>query len=364
MRTHPINTLLFLALALLARPATAQVTNCYESLLAKGQALYDQKDYENALKRWRAALSDCPELTEARRNTLREKIRLAENPPAAPPATAVVGDMALIRGGTYRMGNVLNDPEGSSDEKPVHNVTVSDFYLSKHELSFAEYDAFCAATGREKPSDAGWGRGQRPIMNTDWYDAIEYCNWRSRREGLAECYTVDKNTKDPNNSNSGDTKKWTVRWNTNAKGYRLPTEAEWEYAARERGRDVRFGNGRDIIDPSEVNFDATADYKKIYSIVGVYRQQTVSVQDLSANSLGLKNMSGNVYEWCWDWYDAAFYAQSEGARNPQGPTGGSYRVVRGGSWSYFPQNCRAAGRLNGAPGDRGDDLGFRLARTL
>jgi formylglycine-generating enzyme required for sulfatase activity len=248
------------------------------------------------------------------------------------------------------------------DETP-HSVTVGDFYISKYETSFEEYDAFCTATGREKPSDSGWGRGQRPVINVDWYDAIEYCNWRSRKEGLAECYTIDKNNKDPNNQNADDTKKWTVTWNSGAKGYRLPTEAEWEYAAREQGKNVRFGNGRDVIDPSEINFDARTDYKKPYSIVGQYRQKTVPVQELSANSLGLKNMSGNVWEWCWDWYDAQFYGQSDGARNPQGATSGSYRVLRGGSWYDYPQYVRVAHRNSYRPYGRDNDTGFRLART-
>jgi len=246
-----------------------------------------------------------------------------------------------------------------TDETP-HTVTVGDFYISKYEVSFDDYDAFCTANGREKPSDSGWGRGKRPVI--DWYDALEYCNWRSRQDGLQPCYTIDKTTRDPNHQNTGDTKKWSVTcsWTTN--GYRLPTEAEWEYAAREGGKKVRFGNGRDIIDPSEINFDASSEYKKAFSITAEYRQKTVSVTELAANSLGAKHFSGNVLEWCWDWYDEKYYAESNNARNPRGASGGNYRVLRGGSWDANPEDCRASDRFGYIANNRNVHFGFRVAR--
>jgi formylglycine-generating enzyme required for sulfatase activity len=278
-----------------------------------------------------------------------------------PDAQPIVpSDMVLLRGGNSTMGDPYN--EGSSDEKPTHSVTLSDFYIGKYEVTFDEFDAFCSATGREKPGDRDWGRGRRPVINVDWYDAVEYCNWRSQKESLSTVYTIDKTRQDPNNQNNSDTKKWIVTMNLAAKGYRLPTEAEWEYAAREGGKKVRFGNGRDIINPSEINFDASASYKKDFSIVGEYRQKTVSVDDLSANSLGLKHMSGNVWEWCADWYGDTYYAVSEGARNPTGPSSGQYRVLRGGSWYYLPVNCRAADRYRASPDHRHDGIGFRVVR--
>jgi len=354
------NTFFILLFSLLTCIAAAQQNDCYESLLAKGKAAYNQKDNPTALIKWRAALDNCPDLTASQRQTLGEWIRKAENPDPTPPPVAA--DLVRVSGGTYRMGDVKGDNE-QTDETP-HNVTVSDFYISKYEVTFDEYDAFCTANGREKPSDQGWGKGQRPAINVDWYDAIEYCNWRSRKEGLPECYTVNKNTKDPGNQNTGDTKQWTITPNTSANGYCLPTEAEWEYAARERGRDVRFGNGRDVIDPSEVNFDANAKYKKSYSIAGLYRQKTVPVQELSANGLGLKHLSGNVWDWCWDWYGGDFYRQSDGARNPHGPASGSQRVVRGGSWYNNPATCRAANRYYWTPSGRYYLFGFRVVRHL
>jgi formylglycine-generating enzyme required for sulfatase activity len=271
----------------------------------------------------------------------------------------------LVKGGTFQMGDLFGDGNEKTTEKP-HTVTVDDFYLAKHALTFAEYDAFCTATKREKPSDEGWGRNQRPAINVSWYDAVEYCNWRSQQEGRTPAYEVDKSRKDPNNQREDkyDAQKWLVTLLPKANGYRLPTEAEWEYAAREGGKKVRFGNGRDVIDPSEINFNAKSDYKKPYSIVGEYRQKTVPVNDLSANALGLYQMSGNVWEWCWDWYGDKFYTESDGARNPRGPSGGAYRVLRGGSWLFTPQICRAAHHSGDSPSSRNSSFGFRLASPL
>jgi formylglycine-generating enzyme required for sulfatase activity len=282
--------------------------------------------------------------------------------PLPPPDTQpiVPSDIVLIRGGNFTMGDLFN--EGPSDEKPTHSVTLRDFYIGKYEVTFDEFDAFCTATGREKPGDRDWGRGSRPVINVDWYDAVEYCNWRSQKESLSTVYTIDKTRKDPNNQNNSDTKKWIVTMNQAAKGYRLPTEAEWEYAAREGGKKVRFGNGRDIINPAEINFGASASYKKDYSIEGEYRQKTVSVDNLSANSLGLKHMSGNVWEWCADWYGDTYYAESDGAIDPTGAKSGQYRVLRGGSWDYDSGYCRAAYRSGYPPLYRHADLGFRVVR--
>ncbi|HDQ45386.1 MAG TPA: hypothetical protein ENN17_07825, partial [bacterium] len=214
--------------------------------------------------------------------------------------------MALIEGGTFQMGDTFG--EGHSDEKPVHSVTVRSFYLAQTEVTFDEYDAFCTATKRKKPSDSGWGRGRRPVIHVTWFDAVEFCNWKSRQEGLTPCY-----------QRSGDN----VAWDRNANGYRLPTEAEWEYAAREGGRKVRFGNGKDIADPAEINFNGSAQYKKSFSVAGVYRRKTMPVGSFSPNRLGLYDMSGNVWEWCWDWYGSyGGGAQSD----PAGPSSGRCRV--------------------------------------
>lgn len=240
--------------------------------------------------------------------------------------------MIPIEGGAFEMGDLFG--EGTSDEIK-HTMTMNSFLLAKYELTFKEYDVFCEATKREKPSDAGWGRDMRPAIYVSWFDAVEYCNWRSQQEGLTPAYTIDA-------------EKVTCNWSAN--GYRLPTEAEWEYAARQKGQKVRFGNGKDIADPTEINFYGKENAKEPYSMVGEYRGKTVPAGSLdSPNSLGLHDMSGNVREWCWDWY---------------GPDSGSDRVVRGGSWSFNPVGVRAASRYGNSPGNRYNNVGFRLARTF
>jgi formylglycine-generating enzyme required for sulfatase activity len=272
-----------------------------------------------------AALSGCPDsdgdgvVDKSDKCPTEPGVRHLQGCPEPKPPSP---DFVLIKGSTYTMGDQFG--EGNGDEKP-HTVTVSNFYLSKYEVTFREYDAFCAATGRDKPSDAGWGRGERPAIYVSWYDAIEYCNWLSQQQGRKPYYTIDKSNKDPNNS-----------------------------------KKVRFGNGSDIIKPSEVNFNTFESYKKNYSVAGEYRQKTVPVQELKSNALGLYHMSGNVWEWCWDWYGDN-YTQDEGARNPLGTTSGSHRVLRGGGWGNNPQYCRAAYRYSGWPAIRGNGIGFRLA---
>jgi len=253
--------------------------------------------------------------------------------------------MVLVPGGQYEMGDVLGDKEQTDEQ--VHTVTLSDFYIGKTEVTFDEYDAYCTAKGIEKPSDSGWGRGKRPAINVSWHDAVAYCNWLSERQNLKKVYTI-----------SGETV--TADWS--ADGYRLPTEAEWEYAARSGGKRVRFGNGKDTADPAEINFNASASYKKNYSRTGEYRQKTIPVGSLSANDLGLHDMSGNVWEWCWDWYGSDYYGKSE-PNNPRGPGSGSYRVLRGGSWFYAPARARAADRDYDDPSNRLYYYGFRLARA-
>jgi formylglycine-generating enzyme required for sulfatase activity len=301
-----------------------------------------------------------PYLSEAQGlvNALKAGIPTPMNEPEAPrlkpevptsnletPALLIPEHLVFVKGGTFEMGDVLGDQE--RDNETVHTVTLSDFMIGKYAVTFAEYDAFCKATGRELPDDEGWGRGQRPVINVNWYDAIEYCNWRSAEESLAQVYTVTGQTIAPN-------------WQAN--GYRLPTEAEWEYAARGGCQKVRFGNGADIADPKEINFDGSKDYKKPYSVAGEYRQKTVPIGSLKCpNALGLHEMSGNVREWCWDRFGPDYYHDSPGL-DPKGPDAGKYRVLRGGSWDDDPNYCRAAIRFNGNPDYLNNDIGLRLVR--
>lgn len=257
------------------------------------------------------------------------------------------GAMILVKGGVFEMGDVMNDKEQPRDEM-VHSVAVSDFYLSPYELTFAEYDDFCNATGRKKTDDATWGRDNRPVINITWNDAIDYCNWRSLKEGFRAVYEVNHATQQ-------------IRVNWTANGYRLPTEAEWEYAARQGGQKVRFGNGQNTANPVAINFKATEGGAH-YAFSGEDRQKTLPVGTLDApNLLGLHDMSGNVWEWCWDWYGD--YITLGTPNNPKGPASGVDRVIRGGAWSVFSARVRTAYRSGKGIGYRSNDLGFRLARS-
>jgi len=291
-------------------------------------------------------------------------INTANNPLTNPPPNiAVKGNQAIlkyfdlsdcikqipqnmrpIQGGTFEMGDVFDD-NYYKGEKPIHKVTVADFYMSAHCVTFEEYDAFCAATGRDKPNDSGWGRGKLPVINISWYNATAYCNWLSEQLGLEPVYTINGEIV-------------TSNWDVN--GYRLPTEAEWEYAAREGGKRVRFGNGQNTLRPTEANFYASKRFKQPYSEVGEYRGKTLAVDSFKPNALGLYNMSGNVWEWCWDWFGNDYYKNSP-QENPKGPASGSSHVIRGGGWYHFPQNCRVSYRDSSAPDNRHNSLGFRLA---
>ena len=255
-------------------------------------------------------------------------------------------NMILIPGGTFEMGDTFGDGLGS--EQPVHAVELNDFYLSKFAVTFAEYDAFCEATDRNRPDDLSWGRGQHPVINVSWYDVVVYCNWLSEQEGLTPVYTIN---------GENVSAKWT------ANGYRLPTEAEWEYAARQGGQKVRFGNGRDVADPAEINFNGSKKYKEYYSIAGDYKEKTVPAGSLnSPNSLGLYDMSGNVCEWCWDWFDNDYYKKSP-RNNPTGAKSGTDRVYRGGGLNDVPLRCRNTYRYGLPPVYRYANIGFRLARS-
>ena len=220
--------------------------------------------------------------------------------------------MIRIPGGTFQMGS----KEGGPDEKPVHTVTVSDFYLAETEVTFEQYDHFCEATGRSKPDDKGYGRGNRPVINVSWNDAQDYCRWLSQTTGQT---------------------------------YRLPTEAEWEYAAGggASGRTKWAGTN------SEGDLGSYAVYSSTSG--------TSPVKSKRPNRLGLYDMTGNVWEWCQDWYGSDYYASSP-SRDPRGPDSGAYRVLRGGSWSRLPAYARVADRNFYTPSYRYYHGGFRPAR--
>lgn len=229
------------------------------------------------------------------------------------------------------------EPKEFPEDEAKHRVSMDSFYIAIHEVTFAEFDRFCMMTGHPYPSDEGWGRGKRPVINVSWYEAVAYCNWLSRQHGLRECYTFDKRSRD----NYGGVM---VVLDPKATGYRLPTEAEWEYAARA---------GQPFIFSGNDNVDKVAWY---YGNTG---KGTKPVCTKEKNKWGLCDMTGNVAEWCWDMF---WDYPAENIRNYLGPDGGIGRVVRGGAWSYSDIACRVSARNTNNPTKKSKYFGFRLVR--
>ena len=244
----------------------------------------------------------------------------------------------FVPGGEFQMGDLWGD--GDYDERPVHTVRVDDFYMSKYEITNAQYVQFLNAIGRHRMggeplietksevSDSHIllkggryvvesGYEDHPMIEVSWYGAVAFCNWLSREAGLEEVY--DESTGEADFSKVG---------------YRLPTEAEWEYAARAGGKEIKYPNGNSLTH-DDANYDGTGGRDRWW--------RTSPVGSFPPNELGLYDMAGNVWEWCNDWYDSGYYSRSP-VDNPTGPSSGSYKVLRGGSWVNEPRNCRSAVR--------------------
>ncbi|HRW93956.1 MAG TPA: SUMF1/EgtB/PvdO family nonheme iron enzyme [Thermotogota bacterium] len=264
--------------------------------------------------------------------------------------------LLLVGAGIFRMGDTLGDPEADADEKPAHWVTLTyDFLVGKTEVTFAEYDAYCEGTGTEKPDDEGWGREDRPVINVSWWDALAYCNWRSEQEGFPVAYRLFG---EPQAGSLLDANGVVTKDLTKVKGYRLLTEAEWEYCAR--GGHVDITEGVEAHDYKYAGSNTMADVAW-YSFNSLGK--THPVKGKQANELGLFDMSGNVFEWCYDWHDQHWYSVPNQV-NPIGPETGSDRIFRGGSWEYLASMGRVTGfRFYFSPTDSDNILGFRIARS-
>lgn len=219
-----------------------------------------------------------------------------------------------VDSGTFHMGS---DGE-YGDERPVHTVKVKSFYMSATEVTFDQYDAFCEATGRVKPDDNGWGRGKMPVSNLSWDDANAYCHWLS--EQLGEPIS-------------------------------LPTEAEYEFAAR--GGNLSRGD----------KYSGSDYMEDVGWFVGNSKGRPHEVGSKMPNELGIYDLSGNVWEWCLDWYHSTYDgAPVDGSawndENPQTP----YHVVRGGSWSSSAEDCRISVRNSGSSSGWVNFAGFRLVK--
>jgi formylglycine-generating enzyme required for sulfatase activity len=319
-------------------------------------------------------------------------LTLLASPPARPgKALNSFEGFVLVRGGSFQMGDLWGDGPFAMHETPVHEVRLDDFLLSRFEITVAEFGRFAAATGYKSvaeedagvhPSQAVVHEGQtfypdwrrhwfeqgpdHPVALIAWEDAIAYCNWRSRQRGLPPAY--DQRTGEfltPAGLPTTD-----VRC---TRGFRLPTEAEWEFAARERGRKVRFANGTDIARSAEMNFDAAGTGEAVpslrlrvdnlhpYNEPGPTRGRTTPVGSFRPNALGLYDMSGNAWEWCSDTGGSDYTAEKQ--LNPVARCGSTH-ILRGGTYDTDAKACRASARIDWGRRAWCNASGFRVALTL
>ncbi|MCU0785544.1 MAG: SUMF1/EgtB/PvdO family nonheme iron enzyme [Verrucomicrobia bacterium] len=282
--------------------------------------------------------------------------------------------MALIPAGSFTMGDTFS--EGHADERPTHPVCVSAFYMDRNEVSKALWDeVYQLATNHGYNFDhAGLGKAaNHPVHTISWYDMVKWCNARSQKEGLTPAYYTDAGQTAVYRTGRTNVENAWVNWNA---GFRLPTEAEWEKAARGGLSGKRFPWG-DLISQTNANYYGcisgcgfTYDlgpngYNPIGSIGGT-SPPTSPVGSFAANAYGLQDMAGNLWEWCWDWYDANWYGNYQATvDDTRGPASGSNRVLRGGSWYLPALNARCANRYaSGSPSIAFNDFGFRCVRGL
>jgi len=290
------------------------------------------------------------------------KLRItATDTGSLPPSGA---GMALIPAGAFTMGDTFS--EGYSDEQPTHSVYISAFYMDKTEVTKAKWDeVYTWAVAHGYSFSAGAGKAaNHPVQTVSWYDCVKWCNARSEKEGLSPCYTVGGNVYKTGQSAPD------CNWSAN--GYRLPTEAEWEKAARGGAAGMRFPwSDVQTISRAQANYYGyptyfTYDlgpegYNPLFTPGGY--PYTSPVGYFAANGYGLYDMAGNVWEWCWDWYGETYYASSPGS-DPRGASSGTYRVLRGGGWSGRAGSCRVAFRSSGTPDVTYDFIGVRCVRGL
>ena len=249
--------------------------------------------------------------------------------PSDPPVNTAV-DMVSIPAGTFRMGDIRGIHQ-QPNELPVHTVGIAAFRLSRHEITQEVYQSVMG----ENPSHNN-GERYLPVDNVSWYQAIDFCNKLSVRDGYTPCYSSASETD--------------VACDFSANGYRLPTEAEWEYACR-AGTETDYFTG-----------NAESDLDRAGWHIGNSANRSHPVGQKEANAFGVYDMHGNVVEWCWDWYNPGYYGTSP-SDNPTGPVLGNEKVQRGGSYFSWPFGQRSSfrgGYLK--PSLTGRDLGFRVAR--
>lgn len=254
--------------------------------------------------------------------------------------------LVLIEGGAFLMGSPSAEPWRGEDEIQ-HEVTVSSFYLAAREVTQAEYSTIMGS------NPSAFKGGELPVESVTWLDAVAFCNALSQKEGLTFAYEIDGEN---------------VSWDRSADGYRLPTEAEWEYACR-AGTTMPFNTETSISADTEANYYGTYPYEiennyfsqgNLETSPGIYRQETVEVGNFGANRWGLYDMHGNVAEWVWDVYGPYPEVAVE---DPIGADAGALRVNRGGGWNDFAKNLRSAYRAALPADGSSKSVGFRIARN-
>lgn len=251
--------------------------------------------------------------------------------------TLIETDLIQVKGGTFKMGSKTSDTSAELDEQKEHSVTLNTFEISKFEVTVWEWKQFIKANKMKMPIKPSWGwQDNYPINGITWNEAIAYCNWLSTKEKLQPCYSK----KGPN-----------FVCNFKANGYRLPTEAEWEFAAKggTNSKGFRYSGSDKLEDVAWYKANSNG--------------QPHTVGTKLPNELGIYDMSGNVWEWCWDWYNKDFYKLEKGD-NPKGPEMGERRTVRGGSWDSKSNYVRPANRISTIPSKTHEFYGFRIARTI
>ncbi|WP_461257089.1 SUMF1/EgtB/PvdO family nonheme iron enzyme [Treponema sp. R80B11-R83G3] len=255
-------------------------------------------------------------------------------------------EMIRIPGGTFQMGKEL---AGTEDVTPVHTVTLSAFSMGKYPVTQELYYSVTGNNPSKFISDpaSGEAQGKRPVESITWYDAVEFCNKLSAIEGLQAVYTIT--SRSPSAGYPIYEAKVTADFSKN--GYRLPTEAQWEYAAK--------GGNPNSAGWKEYMYSGSNKVSDVAWYGDNSGNRTHEVGKKAPNGLGLYDMSGNVLEWCWDFYgNYTDWAQTD----PMGTSSGTNRVFRGGCWRYSAELLRSTYRFNYTPSGQSPSLGFRLVR--